>query len=114
MSDEPLNKDVGDETDVVTAKEKTKLVNEFRTEAWRRVLGTREGRSVIWEILGKTGMYEQSHLSTSLVMAAQAGRRDLGIGLIADIFTIEPEAYTLMQREASEPLRKSRKKVNGG
>lgn len=114
MSDEPLNKDVGEEADVLSAREKTKLVNEYRTECWRRVLGTREGRAVLWEILGKTGIYEQSHLSTSLVMAAQAGKRDLGISLTADIFTIEPEAYTLMQREAIEPLKRSRKKVNGG
>jgi hypothetical protein len=107
--EQTLNQDVGEEADVRTARQKAALVKDYRAECWRRVLGTREGRAVIWEILGKTGIYEQSHLSTSLVMAAQAGKRDLGISLTSDIFTIEPEAYTLMQREASEPLKRSRK-----
>jgi hypothetical protein len=73
-------------------------------EAYRasfvRMMGTPDGRRVMWRALERAGVYrttfsgEETHRTAML-----EGRRALGLELLADIMEFCPESYQLMQVE---------------
>lgn len=66
------------------------------------VLGTREGRAFIWDLLVRSGVFALSFSGEQpLTMAFNEGRRQYGNRLLAEINQAAPEAYLLMLKEAN-------------
>ena len=67
----------------------------------RAVIGEPAGRRVCWRLLGMMGVFETGFSTDALEMAYRAGRRDIGLGLLAEIGEANPEAWLTMQIEAN-------------
>ncbi len=65
------------------------------------VLSSQAGRAVIWRILRKCYMFEKvvTHPQETF---RQEGRRDVGIELLDECFTADPNSYTIMRQEDIE------------
>lgn len=65
-----------------------------------KVLGTPEGRHVLYNIVGKGGIY--GHIALDPVAAQrELGRRDMALELLQEVLTVYPDGYILMQQEAA-------------
>lgn len=65
----------------------------------KAVMGTREGREWMWDILSTTGMYRSSFTGNSETFFRE-GERNIGLKLTAELTRDCIEEYTLMQKEA--------------
>lgn len=65
----------------------------------RDILALPSGRRFIGTILEAAGVYRTSFDTEALVMAANEGRRNQGLWLLAAIQRIDPNAYLLMLQE---------------
>jgi len=71
----------------------------------KAVLGTREGRNVLWHYLGACKVFE-SVWHPSALIHAQAGRQDVGHEIMKDINDTDQDAFFLMMREARDAARR--------
>ena len=95
--------DAGAEQDVKKAKKTAKRQAERAKSALAQFLSTEDGREWFWELLTICKTNDADHPSNELGhVMRQAGRRDVGLEMIEQLFTADPEAYTLMRREADE------------
>jgi hypothetical protein len=99
-SQETPRADVGDEVSVKHKRSRAQLVLERRDEELRAVLSQPVGRAVLWAVLEQCGIYRSSFSPEALNMAFQEGGRNVGLELITRIQSVDPNAYTLMTREA--------------
>jgi len=84
-----------------SAAERAALFN----DALRAVLGTPEGRVVMWELLRQAGIYE-SVWDQSSKIHYNAGRQDFGHLMLAACLAADEEGYQLMEREGRDRQRK--------
>jgi len=68
------------------------------------VMSTPGGRRFIGSLLEVAGIYRNSFDSDPLVMAANEGRRNGGLQLLADIQRVDPEAYIKLLQERLKAL----------
>lgn len=109
MVDNTVPSDAGDQSSVDRARFKKNLEEDARTEHYKEVLGTYEGRAVIWDILSQCGIYDAGLLPPS-DSAYRDGKRYIGVTLIEEIEYISPNSYSLMRQEATE---RSHRNKNG-
>lgn len=91
----------GDEQQVRKAARSEKWLAQRRANDWRTIVGSPEGRRVLWSLLEQCKVFE-SIMETSARIYYNAGRQDFGHLIIAEITTADPLAWLLMQREAGE------------
>jgi hypothetical protein len=97
MADETV--DVGDEKQVKTRKTAMQLRRENEVENLRAILKTAGGRAFIWLLLEQCGIY-QSAAGDPYEVARGEGKRDIGLWAMNEVFTSDPQAYTIMRNEA--------------
>ena len=104
MAEEEKPFDAGDEQQVRQRKSKAKLIREREINNLRQVLSTREGRNVIWNILAYGNIYSENPGGPDFSIGKFEGKRALAIWLIQEIFTADPNAYTIMRDEAEKSV----------
>lgn len=67
----------------------------------RAVLDTGYGRSVMWEMLERAGVFRSIYHPSSAIYY-NAGRQDYGHELLAALIEADPTLYQTMEREARE------------
>ena len=63
------------------------------------LMGAKQGRRIVWELLEATGVYRSSFSSDTHVMSFQEGKRNLGLELMAKLHRYCPDEYMLMTKE---------------
>ena len=93
--------DVGDKKQVKERKTKQQIADEREIQEVKAILSTVGGRAFFWRLLGWCGMREEIsiHPQGSYV---GIGRQHIGRWVENQVFTSDPDAYTLMWREAQE------------
>jgi hypothetical protein len=88
--------------------ELTRLLRAREVDDFKWLMGHRQGRSVVWRLLGWTRLHHTPHVmgASSEDNAFRAGAQNIGQQLQAEIYAICPERYTEMQREYVEWLKK--------
>jgi hypothetical protein len=91
----------GDDKDVEKAKKAGKRKDERLKNALHQLVSTETGREWFWELLTTCKLNTAAHPSNELgPVMRQAGRQDVGLEMLEQLFTSDPEAYTLMRKEA--------------
>lgn len=93
--------DVGDEEIVKDKTSKRKSKRDQELEDFKLILSTHGGRSFIWRLLGKCGVYKNSFTGNSTTFFNE-GKRNIGLQLLDEVFEADPNAFTKMQNEAVE------------
>lgn len=93
-----LTGNAADPAQVRFAARKERQRTERFTSAMKAVLGTAEGRLVVGELLERSGLWRTSW-DPSAKIHFNEGRRNFGLELLAEVQTIDEEAYVLMERE---------------
>ena len=93
--------DVGDEKQVRQRRTKAQIAREREIYELQDILGTVGGRAFIWRLLEQCGMYRapETHPQGAFV---DIGQQNIGRWCTNEVFTSNPDAYTLMWREAQE------------
>ena len=99
-----------DTRSVRNAAKKERLAIRQANDDTRAVLSTPAGRRYVWRLLGKCGVFRQDspHGSTGEVLfqsGQEAGRRKIGLELMAEIQQVDPSLYATMAKEAVEEER---------
>ena len=103
MSDDQKPYDASDPEQVRGRKEKQRRRDLLKKAALRGLMNTAEGRTWMWDVLERCGVYQLSYALGSDALAAvfREGRRDIGNFLIGEINRIDggPEMYMTMAVE---------------
>lgn len=99
MNDAPVI-DVGDEAQVNKRKANKKTAEQQEAEDLRHVMSHYAGRAFMWRLLTRCKLFDEGFNTDPLVMARDAGRRNIGLSLVADIHEADAQAYLKMQNEA--------------
>lgn len=99
MSDRKQDIDVGDPTQVKQQKKAHELWRQKELEWGRAVLETYSGRAFVWRLLEISGVNGAipTHPQDSF---RGLGRRDVGLMIIEEVFTISPKYEIMMRDEA--------------
>ena len=92
--------DAGNQRHVERRQKAAKVERLQLDEATRWLMGNAQGRRFVWSLLGKAGVFRSSMAPSAEATAFNEGRRDLGLGLLADVMRLCPEQYGRMQSEA--------------
>ncbi len=91
--------DAGDLEAVTTARRRAKVARDGELGELRALLATEGGRSVVWRILGRCGIYAPSYAGDEQTEYRE-GRRSIGLWLLAEIQAADRRAYLTMMDEA--------------
>lgn len=72
---------------------------EREAEDFKNLMAMELGRRFVWRLLDSTGVFRLSFNTDTLLMAFAEGRRNEGLRLLAQIHSLCPEQYPLMQKE---------------
>lgn len=84
--------------------EEAKRAAERSAEDVRSVLKTRQGRRVLFRILGESRILHASFAQDPAVTAFNEGQRSVGLRLLATIHDADPTAFVRMLDEAREEM----------
>jgi hypothetical protein len=94
------SRDTSDAGAVASEEDKSKLRDGIEQDALKSVLGTFEGRSVLFKILARSAIYQDIYSTDSAEVHRELGRRSIGLELLAEILTVDPGVYIVMQQES--------------
>jgi hypothetical protein len=78
-----------------------------------KVLGTIDGRAVIWELLSRAGIFN-SIWESSARIHYNAGRQDFGHELLALVTACNEELYVQLEREARAQVKRDNQEIDAG
>ena len=90
----------------VAKRERLAKDNEDSDIKW--LVSTKRGRRIVWRMLDQAGVFRMSFNTNSMTMAFQEGNRNSGNRLLAQINEVNPDAFTLMLKEAKEKTHDAR------
>ncbi len=99
---QPIITNAADESQVSDGKKLAKRLRDRELMDMRSVLNTRQGRNVIWKILGFCGTGADQYEDNALRMARKTGMKLVGLKIIKEIQDVDDEFYFKMQREDKE------------
>lgn len=100
MSERPI--DTGDESQVKARKRKLTFAQREREKALLTVMGTKEGRSVLWGLWSDAGVNRVSFVpGDPHATSFNEGARNLGNKLLAEVLDLCPDLYLATQKEAN-------------
>lgn len=108
LDDEPLKpgekpiEDVGSKATVKKRKKEHSATRAQEIEDMRALLATYGGRHTIFRFLSRLGLYQSIFIENQLHLAAAAALGNHAKWLLAEVFTANPNAYTIMQNEAED------------
>lgn len=77
----------------------------------RAILRTKWGRRFVWRMLNECGINHPNPTDNETLR--RLGRRDVGLAVQSWVFTIEPNAYTLMLNEALAREQTMKERLDG-
>lgn len=80
-----------------THRERQRELNDLRV-----VLSAREGRRLVWRLLGHCRVYGSVMHQDPYIHAYNSGQQDVGHFLMSEIIEANPEAYLVMTKEAQK------------
>jgi hypothetical protein len=82
------------------AEAKRKRVTEEQAiKDFRWLMGTQQGRRIVWRLLDQSGVFRLSFDGNALKMAFNEGNRNFGNQILAQIHRDCPELYSTMTKE---------------
>lgn len=93
--------DAGDEVQVGKRKTKAKLQREREVYELQQILSTEGGRMIMFNILSMCHLYDDPPFDAD-VLPRFVGYQDVGRKILLEIFTADPNAYILMQKESED------------
>ena len=100
-----------DETHVKAQTIKKKAKDQTANDDLKGVMATASGRRFVWRVLSMTGLHQDTGHTDPVMVGRFLGRRALGNQLYAEVITICPDEYLLMQSEA---MTKTKKETSNG
>lgn len=97
----PLVRSASDPAQVQRAKDTETFRKEQQAADLNALLATDFGRRYLWRILDRTQVFASIFVTSSEIYY-KAGQQDIGHWLMKEIGLANPEAFLLMQREASK------------
>ena len=76
-----------------------KLARQVEANDWKWQMSTKQGRRVVWRLLGEAGVFRSSFTGNSETFFRE-GKRALGLHMLEQIQTHCAETFGLMQQEA--------------
>jgi len=95
-----LVKNAADKDQVKNAKRKEKHRQDKNIMDMQHVLGSLNGRRLMWKYLTICGIFETSFSTDTNRTMFNEGQRNIGLAILADINEANPEAYLLMMKES--------------
>jgi len=95
----PLVKNAADKEQVKEAGNKKSLQRKQKLADLKAVLDTPQGRRFIWDLLKRCGIFETSYDLNPHTVYFKEGKRNFGLGLIAEINDANPDAIGVLMSE---------------
>jgi hypothetical protein len=102
MSDDRPPYDATDPRQVGDRKKRERLRATRADGAFKALMGTPDGRLLIWDLLGECGVFRSSWDGHGGRLNFNEGRRDIGLQLLATINRLCPELFGVMMKENSD------------
>jgi hypothetical protein len=93
--------DVGDERQVKQQKQKKRNARDQELEDLRSILKTSGGRAFLWRLLAESKYNSHGFIEGGFAQFVQ-GQRSIGGWVMEEVFTADPNSYTLMRVEAED------------
>lgn len=93
--------DAGDRRAVKQRQLVLKRLDAAHRMVLRQIMGSKEGRSWMYQTLTQCHVFQTSFSHSSLDMAYSEGERNIGLRLINDVVAACPERYMEMMKEAN-------------
>lgn len=106
MSEEEFN--AADPTKVRDRGRKQKREEQQELEDLRELLKLPAGRRFLWRMLERCAVWKTSFHPSGQVFAANEGRRGVGVELMTDLITADPQAWIDLQQELLDAERKQK------
>jgi hypothetical protein len=97
--DKEKDYDAGDIAAVSKKKSKKELIQEREEAELKWVLSDPKGRAVMWRLVARCGVYQDSFTGNSTTFYKE-GRRSVGLETIVEIDHTDKNAYATMRIEA--------------
>lgn len=101
MGRKALVRNAADPEQVKRAKDVVKYSRDDELNDWRAVLGTPEGRRVLWRVLEQCNTNKSIFAADHGTISYRAGWQDAGHYLMAEINEAEPRAFLRMIQDAN-------------
>lgn len=88
-----------DKDDLKNQKNKEKFKNKQQEMDLKFILGTEQGRRLLWRYLGLAGVFEQSAHASGSWTYFNEGRRSIGLRLLTEITETDANLYLKMMLE---------------
>ena len=98
MQPEPYNS--ADEVQVKRRRTKAQIAEDQHKADLQAIMATPGGRRERWAVLAAAGVFSDTGSVDPFMVGRFLGRRSLGLELLAEIMTVCPSEYLLMQSEA--------------
>jgi hypothetical protein len=96
----PLVKNASDESQVKGAGDKAKRREQRDAEDLQLVLGSIQGRRLLWRYLSRCGVFQSSFSTNGSITFYNEGKRSIGLEILAEITATNPDAYLQMMKES--------------
>lgn len=94
----PLVRNAANESEVRAAEQKEKFTLEKEQNDLRFILSSEQGRRFVWKQLSLCGVFKTSFTGNSETFFLE-GRRDIGLRLLDDIMSVDPDGFLKMMNE---------------
>lgn len=102
----PLVRDASDPRQVGWSDKMEKRRAKRAREAMIAVMSTPQGRAVMWDLLGRTGMYASPWSNSAMQVHFNIGRMNVGLELRALLLDAGEKNFEAMEREARTVVRR--------
>lgn len=92
----------GQERAKATEDDRARLVRETEEADIKWLMGSKQGRRIVWRLLDRAGVFRLSFSTNAMQMAFAEGNRNEGLRTVAMIHKLCPEQYTVMVKEATD------------
>ena len=89
-------------------EQRSKLAKDTEESDLKWLMGSKRGRRIVWRQLEQAGVFRLSFNTNAMQMAFNEGNRNNGNRLLAQINEVNPDAFTLMLKEAKEKTNDAR------
>lgn len=97
-NDDPLDLGAPDR-EVAAANKRANNAVKTEIEDIKWLMKNRQGRRIVWRLLGNAGVFQLSFNQTAMTMAFNEGRRSEGLRLFAAVQEHCPDLYVVMTQE---------------
>lgn len=95
-------KNAGDSRQVKDGKIKEEIRRDDELNDLRSILSNKEGRRFVWGLLTQCGVFKVSYVGNANDTIFNEGKRNIGLKLLQDVTTANPDLYLKMAKESEE------------